>query len=214
MIRDVVEGLALAADRVLADTIEHDDCVVHRIADDGQDRSDEQRVQLDPEEAPENREDAEHDQCNVDECEYRTNAIAPGVGDVAKCPPQIQEDAAQAARTASAALRTISLAIIGETWSKLSTLMGPKRWTSPSRDADVRRQPLSHRSPGVDLTGQRRMFGRCKSRRPSAGLSPRHVRAPRTPAAASPCSTSRSKRNTMIDPLVKSMPGRMPPGKH
>ena len=71
MVDDLVEGLALVARPVLPDAVEDDDRVVHREADDGQHRGDEQAVDLDVEERPEDREDPEDDDHVVEQRDER-----------------------------------------------------------------------------------------------------------------------------------------------
>ena len=89
------ERLAGVAAAVLAYPVEHDDRVVDREADDGQDRGDEQAVDLDPEERAQEREGADDDDDVVDERDERRDAhlhVPEAVRDPEQDPQRAEQD--------------------------------------------------------------------------------------------------------------------------
>src|SRR5688500_7743565 len=80
------------ADEVLTDSIEHDDRVMNREADHGQDGDDEDRIELNAEESAEDRERTEYEERVVHERDHSRAAKAPRIGDLAERPPEIGED--------------------------------------------------------------------------------------------------------------------------
>ena len=87
MVDDRAEGLARVADAVLPDAVEDDDRVVHREADDRQQRRHEQGIELETEQVPQDGEGADHHHHVVQERNDRR-----GSEPEAKADPEIGQD--------------------------------------------------------------------------------------------------------------------------